>query len=284
MIVCRVQGGLGNQLFQIFTTMAYALRSDHGPPVFLPRPINPTNTPRKTYWTSFLRNLARFTESSALPPIPTYTEPHFHYAPIPSGHARLYIDGYFQSHKYFRDEADTIRDMIGVTEMKDTLKGKFKHDFSKSISLHVRRGDYKQLSPYHNILPLTYYKRALTCLSHEVGKTGWTVFYTCEEEDMKDVGEMIGSLVKEFRDITFQRISAELEDWEQMLFMACCHHNIIANSSFSWWSAYLNEHSDKCVMYPDTWFGPRLQFHNLKDLCPSNWTKVDTQLKKSLAM
>ena len=174
--------------------------------------------------------------------------------------------------------------MIGVTEMKDTLKGKFKHDFSKSISLHVRRGDYKHLNPYHNILPLMYYKRALTCLLHEVGKTGWTVFYTCEEEDRKDVGEMIGSLVKEFRDITFQRISAELDDWEQMLFMACCHHNIIANSSFSWWSAYLNEHSDKCVMYPDTWFGPRLQFHNLKDLCPSNWTKVDTQLKKSLAM
>jgi hypothetical protein len=200
------------------------------------------------------------------------------------GHSQLHIDGYFQSYKYFEDQKGHIIDMIGIQEMKDTLRGRFKHDFSKSISLHVRRGDYKRLSPYHNVLPLMYYKKALTRLLHEVGKTGWTVFYTCEEEDTKAVGEMTGSLSKEFRGITFQRISTELEDWEQMLFMACCRHNIIANSSFSWWSAYLNDHNDKCVIYPDTWFGPKLQFHNLKDLCPSNWTKVDTQLKKSLAM
>ncbi len=280
MIVCRVQGGLGNQLFQVFTTIAYALRNNRGPPRFLPRPINTTNTPRQTYWDSFLRNLATFTGPATLLPLPTYIEPHFHYAHIPAGHTQLHIDGYFQSYKYFEDQKACIINMIGILEMKETLREKFDNDFSKSISLHVRRGDYKRLSPYHNVLPLLYYQNALKTLLPKVDGEDWTVAYTCEDEDTESVDKMIKSLADGFPEVVFQRISNELMDWEQMLFMACCHHNIIANSSFSWWSAYLNEHSDKCVMYPDTWFGPRLQFHNLKDLCPSNWTKVDTQLKK----
>jgi hypothetical protein len=68
-------------------------------------------------------------------------------------------------------------------------------------------------------------------------------------------------------------ISLDLEDWEQLLMMSSCGHNIIANSTFSWWGAYLNSNPDKIVCYPETWFGPKAQ-HDTLDLFPEDWIKV----------
>ena len=64
------------------------------------------------------------------------------------------------------------------------------------------------------------------------------------------------------------------EDYEEMLIMSNCAHNIIANSSFSWWGAWMNDNPNKIVIYPSVWFGPKLSKHNLKDLCPSTWIKL----------
>jgi hypothetical protein len=64
-----------------------------------------------------------------------------------------------------------------------------------------------------------------------------------------------------------------MKDYEEMIFMSCCHHHIIANSSFSWWGAYFNSSPDKIVCYPKTWFGPALPL-NTKDLCPSEWIAI----------
>ena len=72
---------------------------------------------------------------------------------------------------------------------------------------------------------------------------------------------------------TFIRGKNILEDWEQMLLMSCCHHNIIANSSFSWWSAYFNFHPDKTVCYPSVWFSDSANI-DTRDLCPSSWNKI----------
>ena len=69
-------------------------------------------------------------------------------------------------------------------------------------------------------------------------------------------------------------VSDNIQDWEQLLLMSICRHNIIANSSFSWWGAYFNSSfDDKIVCYPKKWFGRALSQHNLKDLCPKKWVK-----------
>ena len=85
--------------------------------------------------------------------------------------------------------------------------------------------------------------------------------------------EKIHILQSKFPEYNFIRGENTLEDWEQMLLMSCCHHNIIANSSFSWWAAYFNSYTDKIVCYPSVWFGHSMN-HDTKDLCPSEWIKI----------
>jgi len=101
--------------------------------------------------------------------------------------------------------------------------------------------------------------------------------YFCEDNDIDDVDRIVNELKKNFPLLTFVRGENKLADWEQMLLMSCCHHNIIANSSFSWWAAYLNSWCDKTVCYPSVWFGPAAP-HNTKDLCPQEWIKIEVQI------
>jgi len=154
-----------------------------------------------------------------------------------------------------------------------------------TISMHFRLGDYKQFTDVHPILPYHYYRNSLAYLLQTVfpnpdpasaPPTPITVLYFCEDEDRVVVEETIEKLKHAFTPIhslRFYRADSSLKDWEQLLFMSCCAHHIIANSSFSWWGAYLNRHPDKVVCYPSVWFGP-LAGHNTKDLLPPAWTRI----------
>ena len=79
-----------------------------------------------------------------------------------------------------------------------------------------------------------------------------------------------------FPSLKFNRANPILEDWEQMLFMSLCSHNVIANSTFSWWGAYLNNNLEKLVCYPEEWFGPKAE-NDTSDLFPNDWNKIGSK-------
>jgi len=78
----------------------------------------------------------------------------------------------------------------------------------------------------------------------------------------------------EFPIIEFERATNTLDDWQQMLLMSCCNHNIIANSSFSWWGAYFNVNPTKIICYPSIWFGPKMSDVVVTDLFPDEWVRI----------
>ena len=186
--------------------------------------------------------------------------------------------GYFQSYKYFHQFYYTIYKLLNIDKQKDKVihlyneLSKYSFEYNKTVSIHFRLGDYKKITEVHPIMPYDYYKNALEYIIKKDSSTT-NVFYFCEEEDITDVEIIINKLKTHYITIHFERITNNLKDWQQMLLMSYCKHNIIANSSFSWWGAYLNTNPEKIVCYPSVWFGPTVK-HNTKDLFPLEWVKI----------
>jgi hypothetical protein len=157
--------------------------------------------------------------------------------------------------------------------MQKSIKERYNDYFkNKTISLHFRLGDYKEKQDFHPIMSVEYYESAITTIMKTINDHNITILYFCEENDLQDVNEKINILKQKFTTIEFKRIT-NLKDWEQMILMSCCDHNIIANSTFSWWGAYLNDNRNKIVCYPNKWFGLKAGNRNMNDLCPDNWNK-----------
>jgi hypothetical protein len=286
MITCNLMGGLGNQIFQIFATISYAIKSRNQFKFTNATSLGSGDTTiRYTFWNSFFSRLKHFTINEFPQPLHVIREKDFTFNELPLNEMvnpsrDLLIFGYFQSYKYFESNYEIICRMIGLEQMKRELLKKMNYDLTflnNVISLHFRIGDYKKLQHFHPIMTKEYYFR---CLNHiqticnAKGKNAkLTVMYFCEDVDIDDVQKVISYLSENFPQLTFIRGENNLADWEQMLLMSCCHHNIIANSSFSWWSAYFNSWTDKIVCYPSVWFGPSAS-NNTKDLCPPNWKKI----------
>jgi hypothetical protein len=278
-ITCHLNGGLGNQLFQIFITLRNALKFNKQI-VFMNTTFSGRD--RNTYWTSLLdKMLDKYILSFNYSDFKTVIrEKSFKYTCIESeilsksNSENILLAGYFQSPKYFQDAYSIIYDFLGIAEKRSIVREKMDIDFSQCVSMHFRLGDYKHLQTRHPILKIEYYLSALQHVSL-LDPTIKYVLYCCEQPDIKDVKEKISILENKFPQLLFTRISNDLADWEQMLAMSCCKHHIIANSTFSWWAAYLNAStSNKIVCYPSTWFGPALKHHNTSDLFPEEWTKI----------
>lgn len=279
MITCNLMGGLGNQLFQIFATISYAIKSKNQFKFLnVPTLGDGSSTIRNTFWNSFLSRLKPFLIDNIPQPIHVIREKDFRFNEL-----HIYemmerdclIFGYFQSYKYFYENYEMIIRIIGLEKQKEFLLQKLKLDneyLKNCISMHFRLGDYKHLQQYHPLLPYKYYLKSLSLIKNTKNEF-YTILFFCEDVDIDDVLETIHKLEEEFPNYTFIRGENTLEDCQQMLLMSCCHHNIIANSSFSWWGAYFNSWSDKIVCYPSIWFGDALN-HNTSDLCPPEWNKI----------
>jgi hypothetical protein len=259
-------GGLGNQLFQIFTTIATAIKHNNDY-VFYRQDILYVGTPRPTYWITLFKNILHKTSYSVTYNNVYHEVKEFTYTPIPQLKNATILYGYFQSYKYFENEINTILDLIDFNTIINDIKTTYSNYFQNpnTVSLHFRIGDYNSAI----ITPYQYYENALSLFDNKS-----TILYCCEKENNDIVNNHISNLKIKYPSMTFIKIADEIDDWKQMLIMSLCEHNIIPNSTFSWWSAYLNKNKNKIVTYPTPWLYGNGSFDLCNDLCPPSWKPV----------
>lgn len=276
-VTCELMGGLGNQLFQIFALLAAANHAKR-PFYFDPKQTSIRHGQKLSYWhTPLLQALKPFIKLQDGVGAPSYIlkERSFRYAPIPlnqnlNDHVKIY--GYFQSYKYFAPYQAEIMSLLQINKTQEELKTKHNplYSFNETIAVHFRVGDYVRYPNHHPVLPYSYYKKGLSSSSSSI--TTVLAFY--EEADTAFIQEKhLKRIKQDFPHLKLVTIDHTLADWEQLLIMSLCQHQIIANSTFSWWGAYLNSNANKQIFYPANWFGPALK-HDIQDLCPPNWHKV----------
>lgn len=283
-VSCNLKGGLGNQLFQIFATISYGKKYNRT--VIFPYSQElRSGTIRNTYWHSFLKGLISFTtygenmykKNTVLMGYPSLREQTFSFQNLADvSNDNIILDGYYQSYKYFENDIDFIYQQISLKDFQQQVKDKSASYFTgdTNVSMHFRIGDYKAIQDCHPVMTYEYYNKALSQIEKDCHGEKINVMYFHETVDTADVNAIIDKLKQEHSSVQFTRVKDELSDWEQVLLMSSCDHNIIANSTFSWWGAYFNTNNNRIVCFPSLWFGSRLS-HNTKDLFPSDWVKIE---------
>ena len=310
MITATIMGGLGNQLFQIFAVIATALRNKDTF-FFMQHDDLPGSHgfSRYTYWSTLFRGLRKYLTPSndvtekMFHSLVRWDEIGFHYTDLPHETTKytkpLRLHGYFQSHLYFKDKFVEICDLIQLRQQQNWIKQIYANESWSNeyignpnkkrilVSIHFRIGDYKHLSHIHPLMTVDYYCRAIDCIiSANPDKNApytFLIFYeSCDKDivlkniaDVKDQSSR--GAITNGRDIQFHFVRDTIVDWQQLLLMSVCDHNIIANSTFSWWGAYLNANSGKVVCYPSRWFAPGVS-HDTRDMFPEAWKKIDVSL------
>jgi hypothetical protein len=282
-------GGLGNQLFQIFAIMSYGIQYGHKF-IFPYEKMTPGITPRTSYWDTFLTDLKIFTTyynyngtNNILYSFPFYNHEKHNYNEIPfiEHNKNVRIGGYFQSYYYFRGNEEKIFRLLKLQDKQNDIMNDYSYLFNDEcyvISMHIRLGDYKIYQECHNVLFNGYFNNAILEMKKNLknpDKKIRILYFNEEEDNTLVIGAYIDPLQTLFPDIEFVKVDDSIVDWKQMLIMSCCDHNIIANSSFSWWGAYFNRKQNKIVCYPSQWFGPILECNYTGDMFPPHWIKVN---------
>ena len=167
-----------------------------------------------------------------------------------------YLDGYWQSEKYFKDiRNQIIFDFSPSTDVEEDIK---KYIYGKTISLHIRRTDYVTSNGYHPVQTIDYYNKALEI----IGEYDKLIIFSDDIEWCK--------YNLKFKNMVFCEIKNDLH---QLWLMSLCKDNIIANSSFSWWGAWLNKNTNKKVIAPKLWFGQQTNIND-SDIIPDSWIKI----------
>lgn len=281
-ISVRLMGGLGNQLFQLFTIIAYSIENSYDF-VFPYVDKLTSGTVRNTYWETFLVGLRQFTPynkdiketNESLLQMCIFNEPYFRFNKLPKlVTQRTLFVGYYQSYKYFDKYWNNISNMIGLKRQQNQIKLEYSDLLSnkETVSMHFRMGDYVNIQHCHPIMPYNYYYNALCNLMMNKN-IDYRVLYFCQDVDNSKVFTIINKLKRQFPSFEFVKVDDTIEDWKQLLIMSNCNHNIIANSTYSWWGAWFNSNENKKVFYPHLWFGPALP-HNTDDLFPKDWMKI----------
>lgn len=258
-ITTNHRGGIGNVMFKLAAVIGLAKKHNVDyifPNQFLRPGIDPDMT---RYSNNILRNINFIDRLTS--PFKVWSEPQFPYIEIPySPGENLLLDGYFQDEKYFIESKDLIINLFGCPEeFSQSVKHQIP-DISNYISLHVRRGDYLKFPSRHPVLPISYYQKSVKKLGIE--KT--YIIFSDDIEWCKSNFDFIPNKI----------FITGTQDWMDLYMMSLCGSNIIANSTFSWWGAYLNQNPNKQVIGPSLWFGPSLTERDTSNLYPKNWIKI----------
>lgn len=252
-------GRLGNQMFQIASTIGLAKGNglDYGFDFWYCRH---TNKDYNFYMKNPLKKLNIDTNKKTI----NIQETGFEYQKIELKEDFNYVlHGYFQSENYFKNHTEYIKNVFELKpEYIDHIIKKYGDNLNNSCSLHIRRGDYVGLQNFHTLIDYSYYKNAVSKIYGENLKGVNLLIFS---DDITWCKNNIN-----FGDANIFYIENNL-DIIDMYLMSLCDNNIIANSSFSWWGAWLNKNPSKKVVAPKQWFGPHNSHLITKDLYCEKW-------------
>jgi hypothetical protein len=295
MIITKLQGGLGNQMFQY----AAARGASKDQTVYFDHQALIENNKDTAHFTargyelfifnnlkakqapSFIlrlikRGLPAHKIFSFLFKIIYVQQLENEYIPFPdvSHLSIVYMNGYFQSEKYFTSiRAQLLKEFSfpPLDPVNQSIKQHIRQ-CKNAVCLHVRRADYLKseiIYKVHGVMPLSYYTQALSKLHQQYGILDLFIF-------SDDIAWCKANLSFTNSKMTFITDNKGNNSWKDMALMTACRHHVIANSSFSWWGAWLSECGGK-VFAPDKWFNPQNMKFDIHDLIPPQWQILDVE-------
>lgn len=284
MIKVRINGGLGNQLFQYATAYALAKKMNVSMQVDISEAmkyrVHPLRLDKLSCSVPFSKKINIIDKILLHPRIISYSskllnryymEPNLRYCDFSSRmENNLFLIGYFQSELYFREYRtellEEFRPKKNFSPYQENIKKKISS--SNSLSIHIRRGDYisnPDASSVHGICDKAYFNRSIDYLQEKgviSEKTNFFIF----SDDIKWCRDNL-NFPYETIFVEGDSESPELDMW----LMSYCNHHIISNSTFSWWGAWLNIYPNKCVIAPLDWFKT---LHDSTDIVPESWVRL----------
>ena len=280
MIIVKLQGGLGNQMFQyaaartlsnsgkVYLDFSFLNKNNITTDSFTARQFELDIFKRtKTcishpYFIRLIRSNRRIFKTLS----PRYQEVKdeniFDFLNN-NNSSNLYLDDYFQNPLIFQDIRNILMNEFTFPELSKLSK-EIEYQISTAtnpVAIHIRRGDYTkpEIQSYHGILPISYYRQGIELIKSKAENPIFYIFSDdpewCEH-NLKFIGHK-------------QIISRNTQAWEDMYLISRCKHQIIANSSFSWWGAWLNANSEKIVVAPKKWF------NNVDiNILPKEWISI----------
>ena len=261
MIIIKLKGGLGNQMFQY----AYGRKLElSGKKVVFDTSFFKGNKAKKDAAREFKLNKFNLQTQSS------FSDKKHVFLDIFNKIKRnlgFKIKEFYQGEKYFIAVGELIRREFTLKKELSFRAQEILQKIEKdnSISLHIRRGDYVtnlKTSAYHGVYGLDYYRAAMKLIKEKISNPIFFIF----SDDINWAKENFAG--EEFIFVS----SPEIEDVEEMILMSKCKHNIIANSSFSWWGAWLNNNLEKVIIAPKKWFNDKKVAQS--EIIPSIWIKI----------
>lgn len=288
MITARIIGGLGNQMFQYAAGRSLSLRNNDSLKLdtrgfsqykLHSYGLNHFNTKENfsqseelalNQYSNIYSKVNNFLKTNKS--IKVFKERGLAFDPrFNSIKGDIYLDGYWQTELYFKAYESVIRDdfKIITPPTQKNLEVLREIRSSTSISLHIRRGDYvnnPQTNSIHGVCSMDYYQTALQLLKAKIGNINLHIFVFSDDYEWVERNLIIDGKV------TYIKHNSSKTNYEDLRLMSTCQHHIIANSSFSWWGAWLNPSAEKIVIAPKKWF--QSAELDSRDITPESWIRL----------